>query len=179
MSARSLHISEYLQLPEALCCLAIARCQVLWRPARSWMPKGPVQGAAVVEADADRAEGKAPDVRGGSKVDKDAGSAFLGGHKEGHTDPEFSTQQLTRARAVASLVRGMAVRVPWKTHCLDEALALHYMLRRRAVRHRFHLGVHKSGNTELKAHAWVSVGPSVVIGSAGRQAYKEVAVIEL
>jgi len=146
MSARSLSISEYLQLPEVLCCLAFARCQVLWRPARSWMPKGRVPGAELAETD---------------------------------TDPAFSSHQLTRARSVARLVRGMAVRVPWKTHCLDEALALHYMLRRRAVRHRFHFGVHKSGNTELKAHAWVSVGPSVVIGSAGRQEYREVAVIEL
>ena len=61
-------------------------------------------------------------------------------------------------------VEGWGRRVPWKAVCFQRGLALHIMLRRHFVNSVLHYGVTQSASEGLKAHVWVSVGGTVVLG---------------
>ena len=77
---------------------------------------------------------------------------------------------IAKARAA---VRAWARRVPWRTLCFEQALALQMMLRRRGVASTLHYGIaHRAG---LKAHVWLSVGGETVIGGEQAPLYEEVA----
>jgi hypothetical protein len=69
----------------------------------------------------------------------------------------FSVEQLSRAISTA------AAYVP-KATCLTQALALHIMLRRRALQSRIRIGVAKDKSGIVEAHAWVESEEQVVIG---------------
>ena len=55
-------------------------------------------------------------------------------------------------------------RVPWKAVCFQKGLALQLMLRRRGVRAKLHYGVAQTAAEGLRAHVWISVGSTVVLG---------------
>ena len=65
--------------------------------------------------------------------------------------------------AVARAVRRASSRVPWRTVCFQEGLAVHWMLRRRGLPSHLHYGVRQAAQ-RLTAHVWVEVGGAVVIG---------------
>ncbi len=69
-----------------------------------------------------------------------------------------------------------AQKMPWRSVCLDQALALAIVLRLVNIRFRFHLGVKKSD--KLKAHAWVTSGGRIIIGWHPDDEYTEVGVFE-
>ena len=70
-------------------------------------------------------------------------------------------------------VRAAARRLPWRSVCFQQGLALQAMLRRRGVDARLHYGVGQPDG-ELGAHVWVRVGETVAIG--GEQAGRFAAV---
>jgi len=61
-------------------------------------------------------------------------------------------------------VEAWARRVPWRTVCFQQGLALHWMLRRRGIGSVLHYGVAREREGALKAHVWVSVEGRPVIG---------------
>jgi hypothetical protein len=72
-------------------------------------------------------------------------------------------------------VETAARNVPWRALCIQQGLALQWMLRRRGVDARLHYGIAKDEIGELQAHVWVAAGGSVVIGGAEAPRFKCVA----
>ena len=61
-------------------------------------------------------------------------------------------------------VEAWARRVPWRAVCIQCALALHLLLRRRGVASELHYGIRKSQDGPLSAHVWLSVNDVTLIG---------------
>lgn len=87
-------------------------------------------------------------------------SRLLGSPRSAPADP--SARPGPRARIVASAVTRVAAWLPWHPTCLPQAIATRWMLRRRGIPCQAHLGV--VSTDPFAAHAWVTVGGSVVQG---------------
>ena len=61
-------------------------------------------------------------------------------------------------------IEAAAAAVPWRAVCLQQGLALQWMLRRRGIDALLHYGLAKEQGRELAAHVWVAVGDNLVIG---------------
>jgi len=70
-------------------------------------------------------------------------------------------------------VAAAAPRLPWKPVCLPQALAAHWMLRRRGIASTLYLGL--DAKQGYDAHAWVRVGSVVVTGGPGQERFVVVA----
>lgn len=79
-----------------------------------------------------------------------------------------------KAEMAARAVESMSRRMPWRTVCIHEGLALHWMLRRRAIPSVLHFGV-DPGNDRLSAHVWVSLDGKILIGEAAAGRHAQVA----
>lgn len=82
----------------------------------------------------------------------------LGAHNEESTRAEPAT---ARARRVGAAVAVAARRTPWRSLCLEQAVAAKAMLRRRGIPSTLYLGVTAA---PFEAHAWVRVGEVNVTG---------------
>lgn len=89
---------------------------------------------------------------------------------------------LTRQKAASDItddvrwaVETAARNVPWRAMCIQQGLALQWMLRRRGVDARLHYGIGRDEIGELQAHVWVAAGDSVVIGGDEAPRFKCVA----
>lgn len=76
------------------------------------------------------------------------------------------------ARRVAWAVAAAARRAPWRSQCLEQALAAKAMLRVRGVQSTLYLGVARAPTA---AHAWVRVGEVNVTGGQDVSRYAVVA----
>ena len=85
-----------------------------------------------------------------------AAAASVRGRREARADAEMP-------RRVRGAIRGWSRRVPWKTVCFQQGLALHWMLRRRGIRSILRYGVRQQADG-LGAHVWVDVDGATVIG---------------
>ena len=79
-----------------------------------------------------------------------------------------------KARKIGHVVERVAARLPWKPVCLPQALATLLMLRWRGIACQAHLGI--VSTRPFDAHAWVSVGGTVVQGGSTNHA-TEVAIL--
>jgi transglutaminase superfamily protein len=70
---------------------------------------------------------------------------------------KISESLLDRCRAMARVEQSVARRLPFRSNCLDQSLALWWMLRRRGVAAKMHIGGRKE-DANFEAHAWVEVG---------------------
>ena len=61
--------------------------------------------------------------------------------------------------------------------CIESALALRAMLRRRGVASTLHYGIRKEGEG-LQAHVWLSLGGRIVIGGETIEQFTEVATFD-
>jgi Transglutaminase-like superfamily len=68
---------------------------------------------------------------------------------------------------VRHAVTTAARNVPWTAVCLPQALAAKAMLARRGHGSSLHLGAGFDEQGELIAHAWLVVGETIVVGTAG------------
>ena len=68
------------------------------------------------------------------------------------------------AERIAWAVRATAQYVPWAGTCLIRSLAGHALLQRRGYPAELRIGVMRGSNREFHAHAWVTVGDSVLVG---------------
>lgn len=85
-----------------------------------------------------------------------------GARREGDTD------------AVRTAVERAGRRLPWRTVCIQQGLAAHWLLRRRRFASRLHYGILQEPAL-LKAHVWVTLGEKVVIGEEHGQSHLPVA----
>lgn len=69
-----------------------------------------------------------------------------------------------RPRRIVWAVRAASRRMPWRTVCFQNGLAVHLMLRRRGIASLLHYGVAQGKEEGLRAHVWVSVAGRDVIG---------------
>lgn len=81
----------------------------------------------------------------------------LGG---GRVQPAATAAQ---PEAIATAVQRASRRLPWRSVCLQQGLAAHWMLRRRGAASRLHYGL-RSDAERLSAHVWVTAGGVKVIG---------------
>ncbi len=68
------------------------------------------------------------------------------------------------ASKIARMVSLAGRRSPWRTTCLRQALGLWFLLARRGIATELRLGVEKSVEGDLAAHAWVEHDGQVLIG---------------
>jgi hypothetical protein len=80
----------------------------------------------------------------------------------GGRDP-LKRGQRGHAGDVRLAVQRASRRVPWRTVCMQEGLATHWLLRRRGLPSRLHYGIRKD-TSAVKAHVWVTLNGEVVIG---------------
>lgn len=88
--------------------------------------------------------------------------------------PLVSDRQLERAWRIGRLCRLVARYTPWETKCLAQALMARAALGLCGIPYVLYLGVAKASDGEgatVKAHAWVRVGPQVITGGEGHQAF--------
>lgn len=64
---------------------------------------------------------------------------------------------------VSRQIRNISRAVPWTSNCLVQAAVGKILLRKRSIDSMVHFGVNKEGRS-MKAHAWLTVGDSIVIG---------------
>lgn len=93
----------------------------------------------------------------------------LGGIVAPHTPPGAPPAPLSLAEEDAVLairwsVGAVAPWMPFRTLCLQQAIAARAMLTRRGIGSVLHLGVQGLADTKLEAHAWLNVGMLNVTG---------------
>jgi Transglutaminase-like superfamily len=76
------------------------------------------------------------------------------------------------SRGVAWAVAAAARRTPWRSECLEQAIAAKAMLRRRGIQSTLYLGVARD---PVAAHAWLRVGELNVTGGQDVARYAVVA----
>jgi len=75
------------------------------------------------------------------------------------------------AARIAQLLQGVARRLPYQTTCLEQSVALHWMLRRRGIAAELCIGARKQEDA-FEAHAWVECAGDVLNDDPGvRQRY--------
>lgn len=73
-------------------------------------------------------------------------------------------------------VEAAAARLPVRTMCIEQGIAMQRLLRRRGIDARLHYGARPdAGAAGLKAHVWVTIGHEIVIGGDGVGDYAELA----
>lgn len=81
-----------------------------------------------------------------------------------------------RRPETARIVDALGRRLPFRAVCLQQGIALQWMLRRRGVDAILHYGVLlPKGGGEILAHVWVSVDNQVLLGAPQHRNYAEVA----
>jgi hypothetical protein len=88
-----------------------------------------------------------------------------------------SDEQQIKASRIGRLMNTVSKNVPWECKCLSEALCVKWLLNYYKIPSVFYLGARldSEDNNGMKAHAWVTVGPYVVIGGPGHKDYQAVA----
>ena len=64
---------------------------------------------------------------------------------------------------VRQAIKRAAKRLPWSIVCFPEALAAHWMLRRRGAASTLHYGLRTSPE-KLSAHVWVTLAGETIVG---------------
>lgn len=83
-------------------------------------------------------------------------------------------RRVSPARAAAA-VRRAAQLVPWRAVCIQQGLALQWLLRKRGVDGLLHYGIRVGEDGVLQAHVWVEVDGLAVIGSEEAPNFRRVA----
>lgn len=83
--------------------------------------------------------------------------------------------RLNDAERMARAVESASRKLPWRTVCIQEALALHWLLRWRGIPSLLHFGIKPEGE-RLSAHVWVSLHGRIVIGEGSAGSHAQVAI---
>ncbi|MEO6581067.1 MAG: lasso peptide biosynthesis B2 protein [Sphingomicrobium sp.] len=76
---------------------------------------------------------------------------------------QSQAQQAALGSDMRRAIKRAARRLPWSIVCFPEAMAAHWMLRRRGADSRLHYGL-RSSDEKLSAHVWVTLGGEIVVG---------------
>ena len=92
----------------------------------------------------------------------------------GSTKAEPAVLDWDAARRAARAVESASRHIPWRTVCIEEAFALHWILRWRSLPSFLHYGI-SPGEDRLSAHVWVSLAGEILIGEASAGSHIQVA----
>tara|TARA_R110002167_G_scaffold81044_3_gene222175 strand:- start:111 stop:599 length:489 start_codon:yes stop_codon:yes gene_type:complete len=101
-------------------------------------------------------------------------SKALGLHYQNHTLSTVVTeQQRMLAWRIGKIVELATRATPWEAKCLVQAAMARTLLGYYHIPYVLHIGarITHEESEPLKAHAWVKVGPRVIIGGGGLQAF--------
>ncbi|MEI6946672.1 lasso peptide biosynthesis B2 protein [Paraflavisolibacter sp. H34] len=88
----------------------------------------------------------------------------------------LSGPEKEKSGMVQLAVNTVCSNVPWKSVCLDQALACMFMLKRRKIPYSLCLGTIKNETRKaLDAHAWVLCGTEIIMGGTRSKKYALVA----
>ncbi len=95
------------------------------------------------------------------------------GEMNGNVSLQLSNIDSYRADLVKISILRSGRYVPWKSVCLDQAIAAGVMLRFRNIPYRLCLGI-KTDNAarKLAAHAWIECGKRILIGGRESLSFK-------
>ena len=96
------------------------------------------------------------------------------GHRFGNREFRLivSDQQRIIAWRIGRIIQQVERFAPWEVKCFSQALMARLMCGVYGVPYVVHLGVRRvQGGGALKAHAWLAVGPWIVVGREGHRAY--------
>jgi len=79
------------------------------------------------------------------------------------------------ARRIGWVVIEASKYTPWKSKCLVQALVVQRMLKNKGISTTIYLGVKKSEDKSMVAHAWIRCGTYVVTGGINKHEYTVVA----
>ena len=89
-------------------------------------------------------------------------------------------EQLRTAESIGRITEQTARHTPWQSKCLVQAMMARCLLAYYGIPYVLYLGVAKSTaihgtgeieNSDLIAHAWLSVGPAIITGNDGHRAF--------
>ena len=63
--------------------------------------------------------------------------------------------------------------VPWRSDCFPKTIAARKLLRKHGYESTIHIGVERTGDSELAGHAWLTCGEVVVTGGTDLDRYTE------
>lgn len=78
---------------------------------------------------------------------------------------ELSPQRIQEAKRIAWLVTISAKHGIYKTNCLKQVLVLWYFLNKKGITSTLHIGIRKSQEQLLDAHAWLACAGTPLIDS--------------
>lgn len=93
-------------------------------------------------------------------------------HKESLIKPD--SDQLKIIYKVFRAMRRSSIYLPFNNSCLYEALVVKLMLNSRGIESTFYLGVSKDSTKQLKAHAWLKCGDTIITGRRGMENYTSI-----
>lgn len=74
------------------------------------------------------------------------------------------SDKCARARRIGNVVAAIANITPWRALCLEQALAIQFLLRWYRIPSVVYFGVARDGTEKIRAHAWTCVGPVFATG---------------
>ncbi len=90
--------------------------------------------------------------------------------------PLGKRQQAISADEIVWVVKAWARRMPWRTKCIEQGLAVQRLLRSAGIDARLHYGArHGAEGKALEAHVWVTVDGKPVIGGEEAGDFAEIA----
>ncbi len=94
-------------------------------------------------------------------------------HKNYQLSPLVSQPMLQRAWRIGRIVELTSRYTPWQSKCLVQAIMVRILLGYYRIPYVMHLGTRltKNASAPMKAHAWVKVGPWIIVGREGHQAF--------
>jgi hypothetical protein len=95
----------------------------------------------------------------------------LGAHMAETPSRDEGGERGQLAKEVAQAVSRASRQVPWAAKCLVQAMAGKKMLQRRGIASTLYLGLAKSPDQDLQAHAWLRCGDQIILGGGGLQRF--------
>jgi len=93
-------------------------------------------------------------------------------HKESFINP--SPDQKKIIYKVFRAMRRSSIYLPFNSSCLIDAVVAKLMLNTRSIESTFYLGVTKDNTKQLKAHAWLRCGETIITGRRGMEKFTPV-----
>lgn len=107
-------------------------------------------------------------------------ASFMGIHVENSNTPYQETSCNGTYKPIGNAILRASRRSPWRTKCLEQALAGKFMLKARGLKSTIFFGVAKSqcDSKSLIAHAWLVCNGQVVTGGSSLDTFTVVGKFE-
>ena len=99
--------------------------------------------------------------------------AALLGEQNSRADLKTPTLDWLYVDTVSRQIRNVSHYVPWTSNCLVQAAVGKILFRKKSIDSTVSFGVKKKGS-KMEAHAWLAVGPKIVLGGETADQFVEV-----